>query len=60
MARYAMIKDGKVFNIAEWDGETEWNPDCDLVECPDEYTGGIGWAWNGKKFIAPPESDLAE
>lgn len=60
MARYAMIKDGMVFNIAEWDGQTEWEPDCDLVECPDEYTGGIGWSWNGKKFTAPVVTDGTE
>lgn len=55
MARYAMIKDGIVFNVAEWDGETDWNPDCEVIECPDEYTGGIDWKWDGKNFIAPPE-----
>lgn len=55
MAIYAMIKDGVVFNVAEWDGKTDWNPDCQIVECPDEYTG-IGWGWNGKKFIPPVEA----
>jgi hypothetical protein len=52
-----MIKDGTVFNIAEWDGQTDWNPDCDIVECPDEYTGGINWKWDGNKFIAPVVTD---
>lgn len=60
MARYAMINNGVVFNIAEWDGESEWLPECEVVECPDEYTGGIGWQWNGKKFIAPPEATDAD
>ena len=60
MARYAMIKDGIVFNIAEWDGETEWTPDCELVLCKDDYSGSIGSTWDGKKFTNPVVTDAAE
>lgn len=55
MARYAMIKDGIVFNVAEWDGKTEWSPNCEIIECPDEFTGSPGDTWDGKKFITPEE-----
>jgi len=51
---YAMIENGVVFNVAVWDGETAWEPGCEVVDITDTYVGP-GWLWDGKKFTAPPE-----
>lgn len=54
--RIAMIRNGIVENIADWDGVTEWHPegfeliDVTQVLCHigDTYTDGV---------FSPPESD---
>lgn len=51
--KYAVVKDGTVLNIVEWDGEQNWQPaegDAVLVE----QTTGIGWSFDGTAFSAPP------
>lgn len=55
MKLIAMIKNGVVLNIAEWDGVSVWNPgpEWTLVD----VTGlmvGIGYLYDGTKFVAPP------
>ena len=36
MKRMAMIKNGEVYNIAEWDGVAKWEPEVEyLSEIPD-------------------------
>lgn len=41
---YAMIDENNiVFNIAVWDGETQWNPGCVLLKVEDEMECHIGW-----------------
>lgn len=50
MARYAIIESGTVANIALADADFAsakgW------IAAPDEV--GLGWAWNGSSFTAPP------
>jgi hypothetical protein len=57
MARYALVRDGKVVNIAEWTGNVAWDPGegisrvrSDTAQTGDAYAGGAF----GKPF------DLAE
>lgn len=61
--RYALIKESKVVNIVEWDGETEYQPDGDLVLVPppaeDGSTVAIGWRYADGAFAAPPDDPPA-
>jgi hypothetical protein len=53
--KYAMIRDGRVENVVEWDGEAEWTPDpsYDVIDCPPSV--GPGWSHDDDGFHAPPE-----
>lgn len=51
--RYALVKDGIVINAVEWDGETEYAPDGELVASD---TAQIGDAYDGSVFT-PPSDD---
>jgi hypothetical protein len=55
--RWAHIEDGAVTNVSLWDGETPWEPGCEIVELPDDSTVGPGWTRSGKKWVAPPLTD---
>jgi hypothetical protein len=57
MARYALVKDGKVVNVILWDGLTAFNADGTLVEITDEV--GPGWTYNGVTFMPPPVDTVA-
>ena len=52
--RYAMIRDGRVESVIEWDGVTEWTPgdDYDVIDCPASV--GPGWTHDDDGFHAPP------
>lgn len=63
--RYAIVIDGKVDNIIEWDGKSEYKPDTgELFKLNDVPASegqeekispvGIGWTLQDGKFIAPP------
>jgi hypothetical protein len=55
--RWALIIDGRVDNIAIWDGVTLWEHGADELVRLDEpgYSGvDIGWSWDGSAFAAPP------
>jgi hypothetical protein len=48
---YAIIQEGKITNVIEWDGESDFNPDGELIQ----VTGltpepGIGWDYTKGKF----------
>jgi hypothetical protein len=47
----AHVVDGKVVNVSLWDGVTQWTPAEEVVEIPEGTTAGIGWDWDGKKFV---------
>lgn len=57
--RYALIKAGKVVNIVEWDGESVYQPDGELVPLPppaeDGSTVAMGWTYADGAFAALPE-----
>jgi hypothetical protein len=47
----AHIVDGVVVNVSLWDGKTKWEPAEEIVEIPEGTIAGIGWDWDGKKFV---------
>lgn len=51
MKTYAHIIDGKVVNVSLWDGESDWVPEEEIVEIPEDSGAGIGWDWDGEEFI---------
>lgn len=54
--RYALIRNGVVDNICEWDGdESTWGPPAgvSVIAAPDHV--GVGWTYNGEAW-APPAS----
>ena len=51
MKTYAHILDGKVVNVSIWDGESEWTPDEEIVEIPEETPAGIGWDYIDGQFV---------
>lgn len=53
--RYAMIRNGLVENIVEWDGVSDWSPgdDYTVIDCPPQV--GPGWSHDDDGFYAPPE-----
>jgi len=59
--RYAHIEDNIVTNVSLWDGETPWNPECEIIELTDDSPIGPGWTRNGEEFLPPPptEEELA-
>jgi hypothetical protein len=54
--RWAMIRDGIVENVCNWDGlTTTWQPPdgVQMQQAPDHV--GIGWTYDGVDWTAPPE-----
>jgi hypothetical protein len=61
MDTYAIIENGTVTNVAVWDGETEWPHEGDAVLIPEGSSVGIGWDYDGKKFVDNrPQADEVE
>jgi hypothetical protein len=56
--RYAMIENNEVVNVAVWDGETPWQPDCEVLELPEDSPIGPGWTREDGEWVAPPPSEL--
>ena len=53
--QYAIIRDGIVENVAEWDGESPWTPpDGTTLQSLEGSTAGPGWSFDGSAFV-PPE-----
>ncbi|EGT4288665.1 tail fiber assembly protein [Cronobacter malonaticus] len=57
---YGVIVDGVVVNSIMWDGEGQLDMEGDIVLMGSN--GGIGWTYDGKKFIppVPPEKNHEE
>lgn len=53
---YAIVENGTVVDTIVWDGQTPWvSPNgVSVVEIPDGAYVGIGSAYDGKTFGAPP------
>ena len=49
--KYAIVKDSLVTNIIEWDGESEYNADGELIQA--DANAWIGGEYNGS-FVARP------
>lgn len=49
--KYAIVKDSLVTNIVEWDGESEYNADGELIQA--DENAWIGGEYNGL-FVARP------
>lgn len=54
--RYALVSDGRVMDIALWDGVTPWSPPEDLaaIAIPDGVRVCPGWSFVDGEFISPP------
>ena len=56
--KYAIVKDSLVTNIVEWDGESEYNADGELVAATEDTKIGGSWDGNVFTFIEPePQPD---
>lgn len=56
MARYAVLVDGVVDNMIEWDGNTEiWSPEhgTDVVAIEEDQVVDIGYSYAGGSFSPP-------
>lgn len=51
--KYAIVKDNEVTNIVEWDGESDFNPDGELVEATEDTKIGGSWDGNVFTFVTP-------
>jgi len=49
--KYAIVKNSLVINIVEWDGESEYTVDGELVQADDK--AHIGGTYDGSSFSAP-------
>jgi hypothetical protein len=55
--RYALVKDGVVENLVSWNGEGELFSEFVTVELNDDSVASVGWSYDGKEFMPPPEPE---
>lgn len=61
MKKYAIIKNGKVVNVAIWDGERMWSHGRDeVVELQAGQVISAGWDYVDNEFIVPIEPEEEE
>ena len=53
--KYAIVKDSVVKNIVEWDGESEYQADGELIQA--DENAWIGGEYNGSFVARPPTPD---
>ncbi len=53
--KYAIVKDSLVTNIVEWDGESEYQADGELIQA--DENAWIGGEYNGSFVARPVEPD---
>lgn len=51
--KYAVVKDNEVTNIVEWDGESDFNPDGELIAATEDTKIGGSWDGNVFTFVTP-------
>jgi hypothetical protein len=56
MARYAIVKNGTVTNVVEWDGVSNFQVDGELIVA--DETSYIGQTYDGSFIPRPPEVDI--
>ena len=52
--RYALIKNGVVENVVEWDGDDDLFSDYEYLNV-ENVVCGPGWRYSDGEFTAPPE-----
>lgn len=59
--RYAIVIDGKVDNVVEWDGITQYEPEPgELVKLHDQARVAAGWTYADGKFTEPESTQPEE
>ena len=51
--KYAIVKNNEVTNIVEWDGESNFAPDGELVAATEDTKIGGSWDGNVFTFVEP-------
>lgn len=51
--KYAVVRNGVVENLVEWDGIAEWEPPAGTKVYPFSGPVSIGWNWNGGAPVNP-------
>jgi hypothetical protein len=51
--RYALVEDGLVVNIIEWDGQADWSPPDNFQAIAAEPQVGIGWRREDGAWLEP-------
>ncbi|HBQ7970013.1 hypothetical protein DN594_25230 [Enterobacter cloacae] len=57
MSTFAIVVDGVVKNLVEWDGESDWAPEEGATVLTDGYVD-IGWKFDGKNFTPPTQPEV--
>ena len=61
MDRYAIVRDGVVENVSDWDGVTDWSPPEGTIAVLDkDGVMHIGGNWNGSVFTPAPPIDVPQ
>jgi hypothetical protein len=57
MNTYAIVENGTVMNVIEWDGIATWEapPNATVVQIPDGAYVGIGSTYSNGAFGVPPQ-----
>jgi hypothetical protein len=51
--RHAVVRDGVVENVVEWNGDSEWTPPEGATVVAATDSVGVGWSYDGETFSAP-------
>jgi hypothetical protein len=55
---YAIVNQNKeVENVVVLEEGSNWTPPVGFLLVPLSGSAGIGWTWDGTKFIAPPKEE---
>ncbi|WP_455820591.1 hypothetical protein [Pseudomonas cerasi] len=57
MRTWALVSEKKVMDVIAWDGVSDYKPPENFIvvefDIDGESAPGIGWGYDGKKFIPP-------
>jgi hypothetical protein len=56
--KYAVVSNGVVLNVIEWDGTTPLQVDGELVHSPYDNAAAIGGSYVDGQFLPPPEPEV--